>query len=215
MKQNPFNIYTDEYENWFKENELIFQSELLAVKQIIPNNKKGIEIGIGSGLFAEKLNIKFGIDPSERMLEFAKQRNIIVEKGIAENLPYDNNSFDFALFITSICFIDNPIKAIKETHRILKNDGEIIIGIIDKDSSLGQILENNKNESKFYKYAKFFSIKEISELMEVGGFLITEIFQTLTNENIKTVEQPTKGYGKGSFVVIKGKKKTGNNVYKK
>ena len=45
MKQNPFNIYTDEYENWFKENELIFQSELLAVKQIIPNNKKGIEIG--------------------------------------------------------------------------------------------------------------------------------------------------------------------------
>ena len=61
MKQNPFNIYTNEYENWFKENELIFQSELLAVKQIIPNNKKGIEIGIGSGLFAEKLNIKENI----------------------------------------------------------------------------------------------------------------------------------------------------------
>jgi len=213
MKRNPFNIYTDEYENWFKENELIFQSELLAIKQIIPNNEKGIEIGIGSGLFAEKLNIKFGIDPSEKMLEFAKQRNIIVEKGIAENLPYDNNSFDFALFITSICFVDNPAKAIKETHRILKNDGEIIIGIIDKDSSLGQILEKNKNESKFYKYAKFFSVKEISELIEIGGFFVTEIFQTLINENIKTVEKPAKGYGKGSFVVIKGKKKAGNNIY--
>ena len=213
MKQNPFDINTNEYENWFKENELLFQSELLAVKQIIPSNKKGIEIGVGSGLFAEKLKIKYGIDPSEKMLKLAKKRNVLVEKGVAENLPYDNNSFDFAIFVTSICFVDNPVKAIKETHRILKNDGEIIIGIIDKNSILGQILEKNKEKSKFYKYAKFFSVEEIIELIEAGGFMITEIFQTLIDENNDVIEQPIKGYGKGSFVVIKGEKiKAGNNV---
>jgi ubiquinone/menaquinone biosynthesis C-methylase UbiE len=212
MKENPFDIFTNEYEKWFAENELIFQSELLALKQVVPNNKKGVEIGVGSGLFAERLNIKFGIDPSDKMLEIAKRRNIIVNKGVAEHLPYENNDFYFALFVTSICFVENPAKAINETFRILKNTGDIIIAIIDKDSSLGQILEKDKNDSKFYKYAKFFSVKEIIELLEVGGFMISEILQTLTNENIITVEQPIKGFGKGSFVVIKGKKKAGNRV---
>jgi len=174
MKKNPFDIFTNEYEKWFEENELIFQSELLALKQVVPNNKKGVEIGVGSGLFAERLNIKFGIDPSDKMLEIAKRRNIIVNKGTAEHLPYENNDFDFALFVTSICFIENPAKAINETFRILKNPGDIIIAIIDKDSSLGQILEKDKNDSKFYKYAKFFSVKEIIELIEVGGFMISD-----------------------------------------
>ncbi len=46
MKENPFDLFTNEYENWFKENELIFQSELLALKQVIPIEKVGIEIGV-------------------------------------------------------------------------------------------------------------------------------------------------------------------------
>ena len=211
MKNNPFDIHTEQYENWFKKNDTIFQSELLALKQVVPIGNKGIEIGIGSGIFAQKLDIKYGIDPSDTMLSYARQRNIKVEKGIAENLPYPDNSFDFSLFMTSICFVDNPVKAIEEARRILQNNGEIIIAIIDKESSLGKNLEQNKNESEFYKNANFFSTKEIIELMEVGGFEITEIYQTLTNANNKMIEQPAKGYGKGSFVVIKGIK-AGNKV---
>ena len=46
MKNNPFDICTDEYENWFKENNKLFQSELLALKQVVPTDKKGLEIGI-------------------------------------------------------------------------------------------------------------------------------------------------------------------------
>ena len=214
MKNNPFDTHTKQYEDWFKKNDTIFQSELLALKQVVPTGNKGIEIGIGSGIFAEKLNIKYGIDPSEKMLNYARQRNLEVKKGVAENLPYSDNSFDFALFMTSICFVENPAKAIEETHKMLQNNGEIIIAIIDKEGSLGQILERNKNESEFYKYATFFSVQEIIKMIEFCGFVITEIYQTLTSENIKMIEQPTKGYGKGSFVVIKGIK-AGNNVYKK
>jgi len=211
MINNPFDIHTRQYEDWFKKNDTIFQSELLALKQVIPIGNKGIEIGIGSGIFAEKLNIKYGIDPSEKMLNYARQRNLEVKKGVAENLPYSDNNFDFALFMTSICFVENTAKAIEETHRILQNNGEIIIAIIDRKSSLGQILERNKNESEFYKHATFFSVQEIIEMIELGGFVITEIYQTLTSENIKIIEQPTKGYEKGSFVVIKGIK-AGNKV---
>lgn len=206
MKDNPFDIFTDEYENWFKENELIFQSELLALKQVIPIGKEGIEIGIGSGIFAEKLNIKFGIDPSDRMLDYAKQRNLVAQKGFAENLPYPDKSFDFAAFITSICFVSNPEKALKEAHRIIKDKGDLIIAFIDKESSLGKTLELEKEDSKFYRHAKFYSVNEMTSMIVNYHFEITEIIQTLTEMKLKNPENPMKGHGNGSFVVIKGKK---------
>jgi uncharacterized protein YjfI (DUF2170 family) len=78
MVQNPFDIYSEEYEEWFEENKTTFKSELLAIRQVMPISKKGIEIGIGSEIFAEQLGIKFGIDPSESMLELARKRNLIV-----------------------------------------------------------------------------------------------------------------------------------------
>ena len=114
MAHNTFDSLTSEYEKWFIENGNLFRSELLALKQVVPVGKEGIEIGIGSGIFAEKLGIKSGIDPSEDMLSVARKRGRNVVKGVAENLPYVDASFDFAAFITSICYVDNPGKAIKE-----------------------------------------------------------------------------------------------------
>ncbi len=172
MNINPFNIYIEEYEDWFKKNEIIFQSELLALKQVIPIGKKGIEIGIGSGIFAEELNIKYGIDPSDKMLNYARQRNLNVDKGFAENLPYSDSSFDYAVFITSICFIDNPVKALKEAHRVIKDNGVLIIAFISKESSLGQILTSEKEESKFYRTANFFSVAEMISLIESNKFKV-------------------------------------------
>jgi|SRR5690554_3421133 len=207
MKENPFDLFSDDYESWFKENEIIFQSELRALKQLIPIGKIGVEIGVGSGIFAEKLNIKFGIDPSDKMLHYARQRNISVELAYAENLPYPSNSFDFAVFITSFCFIEHPEKALSEACRIIKNEGDLIIAFIDKESALGKVLEMERKESKFYKQAKFYSVNEMTSMIEKSDFEITEIVQTLFDLNSNVPENPIKGHGKGSFVVIKGKKK--------
>jgi ubiquinone/menaquinone biosynthesis C-methylase UbiE len=206
MNQNPFNIYTEEYEKWFKENENTFQSELLAIRQVVPIGKKGIEIGIGSGIFAEQLDIKFGIDPSEKMLDLARKRDLNVVNGFAENLPFPDESFDFAAFITSICFIKNPEKAIKEAYRILRKEGEIIIAFIDKHSKLGQILDKEKDSSKFYSVASFCSVSEIIKIIENNEFKVSKIIQTLIDIDVRLVEQPLEGFGKGSFVVIKAKK---------
>lgn len=103
---------------------------------MVPVEKTGVEIGIGSGIFAEQTGIRFGIDLSEKMLEYARQRGLEVQNGVAENLPYENESFDFAVFITSICFVENPELAVKEAYRILKNQGEIIITILEKKAVL-------------------------------------------------------------------------------
>lgn len=205
-KQNPFDTLASEYEAWFVENKVLFQSELLALKRMVPADKKGVEIGIGSGIFAEQLGIRYGIDPSETMLEYARQRGLEVQNGVAENLPYENESFDFAVLINSICFIDDPERAVKETYRILKNQGEIIIAILDRETRFGKFLESNKKKSQFYKHARFFSVPEIRELLKKNNFRVVQTVQTLEDPATRRIEDPEDGYGKGSFVVIKGMK---------
>ncbi|PID29841.1 MAG: SAM-dependent methyltransferase [Candidatus Cloacimonadota bacterium] len=206
MKNNPFNEYTREYENWFKKNENLFRSELLALKEAVPKNKNGVEIGIGSGIFAEKLNIKFGIDPAENMLKIAKERNLSVTLGSAESLPYEDDSFDFAVFITSLCFIDKPLLALREAYRITKKNGNLITAFIDRESFLGKMILNRKNPGKFYEHAHFYSVKEIIEMTEKSNFVVEEIYQTLIDLETNEPEKPLKGFGKGSFIVIKSKK---------
>ena len=206
MEHNPFDSLCSEYESWFVENKTLFQSELLALRQVVPVGNKGIEIGIGSGIFAEQLGIHFGIDPSENMLEYARKRGLDVKKGIAEKIPYEAESFDYAALITTICFVENPQQSIKEAYRILKDNGEIIIAIIDKETPFGKFLDEGKRKSRFYKNANFYSAMEIVNLLTTNSFRVDRILQTLENPGSTIIEDPTEGYGKGSFVVIKGNK---------
>ena len=65
----PFEKYSEKYEDWFERNEFVYKSEIQALKELLPKVKKGIEIGVGSGRFAVPLGIKTGVDPSPRMRE--------------------------------------------------------------------------------------------------------------------------------------------------
>lgn len=68
MKQGiPYEIFADEYEAWFSENHHLFMSEVEAIRRLIPEFDKGLEIGVGTGLFAQKLGIKEGVEPSSAM----------------------------------------------------------------------------------------------------------------------------------------------------
>ena len=196
------------YDNWFIENKYAFLSELQAVKSIFPKNKDGIEIGIGSGIFAEPLNITEGIDPSAAMRQKAKQKGISVINAVAENLPYKTESKDFALMITSICFVDDINKSFNEAKRVLKNGGDLIIGFVDKDSPIGKLYLKYKSGSQFYKEATFYGTEELHELLTNNGFEVIETVQTIFGnlQDIKVEQETRKGYGKGSFVVIKAKK---------
>ena len=207
-KIEPFEKHYDKYEDWFVRNEFAYQSELNAVKELLPKKGIGVEIGVGSGRFAAPLGIKYGVDPSEKMLEIAKQRGIEVKTGIAEKLPYDDASFDYALMVTTICFVDDIEQSFREAYRILKNDGKLIIGFVDKDSKIGKEYQKIKDKSLFYGPAIFFSVKEVESYLKKVGFNSFAYKQTIfdTLDNIKSVQPVKDGYGEGSFVVILAKK---------
>ena len=201
--ETAFDKNTLEYDNWFEKHSNIYQSEILALKEAIPMNKKGVEIGSGTGRFSLPFKINIGVEPSFNMSKFAEQKGMTIINAVAENLPFHNHSFDFALLVTTVCFLSDIPKSFSEVHRILKPQGEIILAIIDKNSDLGKKYEIEKSENKFYKDAHFHSTQEITELLKQADFHNFSYWQTLTNTNTNEIEQPKHGFGEGSFVVIK------------
>ena len=151
------------------------------------------------------LEIKDGIDPSLPMRKMAKERGLNVIDGVAENLPYADKSTDFALMVTTICFVDDVKKAFQEVFRVLKNKGSFIIGFVDKNSPLGEIYLKNKDKSLFYKDAVFYSTEEVYRYLWETDFTIEKTYQTVFGilDEITEEQKFLTGYGKGSFVVIK------------
>ena len=207
-KTEPFDSYSDEYDQWFIEHEYVFQSELKAIRKVLPVSGRGIEIGVGSGIFAEPLGILEGIDPSPAMRAKARQRNINVIDAVAENLPYADESVDFAVMITTLCFVDDLYQCLSEARRVLKDGGTLIIGFVDKDSPVGQLYLQHRDESVFYRNAVFYSSEELSRILNKTGFGIEKIFQTVFGklDEIDRVQDVLEGYGKGSFVAMSVKK---------
>ena len=207
-KISPFENYPDEYDNWFVTNKHVFQSELNAIRKVLPSRGEGVEIGVGSGIFAEPLGITEGIEPSRVMREKAKQRNINAINAVAENLPYPDRSIDFTLMVTTICFVDDIYRSFNEAYRVLKNAGSLIIGFVDKNSPIGTMYLEHKDESIFYKDAVFYGTAELYDILNKTGFEIENTYQTVFGEidKIRTIQDVLEGYGKGSFIVIKAKK---------
>jgi len=204
----PFEKYSEKYEDWFERNKFVYESEIQAIKELFPKVKKSIEIGVGSGKFAVPLGIKIGIDPSPRMRKIAQRKGIKVIDAVAEELPFENSQFELVLMVTTICFVDNLGLAFREIYRILKPGGYLIIGFVDRDSSLGKIYQQHKENSLFYKIATFYSTKEVIYNLSKVGFKEFDFRQTIFHglNEIKDVEPAKEDYGEGSFVVIRARK---------
>jgi SAM-dependent methyltransferase len=204
-----FEKHAQEYDEWFDENKAIYKSEILALKDLIPREGIGLEIGVGTGRFAIPLGIKIGVEPAKAMADMARKRGIDVREARAEALPFDDKSFDFVLMVTTICFLKNPIQALEEIKRVLKPGGCIIIGMIDRNSPLGETYERKKITSKFYKYANFYSLDQVLNWLTNLDFGHVVTHQTVFKSpgQINAVEPFKEGHGKGAFVVIAAKKK--------
>jgi ubiquinone/menaquinone biosynthesis C-methylase UbiE len=204
---NIFERYYKKYDAWYDKHKFAFLSEIEAIKKVLPRDEKGLEIGVGTGRFASRLGIKYGVDPSENMLKIAKKRGIDVHRAQGERLPFDSSALDYITIIITLCFVKDPVKVLIEAKRVLKKRGKVIIGIIDKDSFLGRFYQGKK--SLFYRQAHFFGVKEVTNLLKMSGFGRISYYQTIYKfpGKMNSVEKPKKGFGKGGFVVISGEKR--------
>jgi ubiquinone/menaquinone biosynthesis C-methylase UbiE len=199
---NIFDRYYEKYDAWYDNNVFAYLSEIKALRKVLPKKGAGLEIGVGTGRFAAALGIKYGIDPSEKMLDIAEKRGITVKPGYGEKIPFGDSFFDYAAIIITLCFVNDPAGVLRDSARVLKKNGKIIIAIIDKNSFLGESYREGKRV--FYKKARFFSVMEITGLLKRSGFGKITYYQTIFKfpKEMNSVENPIKGFGKGAFAVI-------------
>ncbi|OGP30800.1 MAG: hypothetical protein A2073_05065 [Deltaproteobacteria bacterium GWC2_42_11] len=140
-----------------------------------------LDIGCGTGNYTYEIKKRggkaIGMDTDFYMVLFAKDKAIVSGTkplfivGNAEVMPFKEKVFDGVLEVASLCFIQHPEKTIKEMHRILKPEGIIAIGELNR-LSYWAFLRRTKGWFKetVYKHARFFSIRTLTEMLHETGF---------------------------------------------
>jgi len=205
-RTQPFEAHTARYEHWFSRHDLAYRSELRALAPLVGRPARALEVGVGTGRFAQPLGIGVGLDPSPQMLEVARRRGIAVVRGVAEALPFGDVAFDLVLVVTTICFVDDAGHMLREVRRVLVPGGAVVIGFIDRTSRLGRHYETHRQENVFYRDATFYSADEVAHLLEDNGFRAHTWTQTLRRPlgEPTEVEVPGPGTGQGAFVAVRG-----------
>ncbi len=223
LEVSAFEETAKEFDYWFDKNRKVFESEFLAEKGLLTNAENAVSIGVGSGLFASKLGIKYGVEPADGMAELARQRGIEVKKGTAEEVPYPDGTFDTVLLSTILSYVGDPQRAIDEAYRILEPGGHIVVSFLTREGSYAMLYESAYLRGRhdpeisppdpyplpFIRGAKWVTTAQVTALLQNAGFTDLRYVQTLrrhpkyTNEEVET---PVKGYKEGDFIVVKGTK---------
>jgi len=206
--KSPFEEHVKTYEQWFERNKAVYGSELRAVGHFVDTDSRGLEVGVGTGRFAEPFNITEGVEPSSAMARIAEKRGVNVAIGTGESLPLSNEVFDFVLVVTTICFFEDALTALKECFRVIRKGGWIVVGFVDRNTPLGETYLRKQEENVFYRNASFYSADEVLSLLAEAGFSNFETVQTVFGrlEDITSEQDFRAGYGEGGFVVIQGNK---------
>jgi len=117
------------------------KAALIASELTINPDDLLLDVGCGDGKALAAFDCKkIGIDPSIALL---KQADIPVVQGIAEKLPFPDNTFDIVVSLTAIhhCDVD---RALDEMKRVAKRD--IIVSVL-KTSEKAPSIEKTVTES--------------------------------------------------------------------
>jgi ubiquinone/menaquinone biosynthesis C-methylase UbiE len=95
-----------------------------------------LEVAIGTGLnlphYPADVTVT-GIELSPAMLAIARQRaadlgrDVDLRTGDAEDLPFDDDSFDTVVCALALCVIPDPVAAIAEMRRVLVPGGRLLL----------------------------------------------------------------------------------------
>jgi len=169
-----------EYDSWFEES-LLFDIELAALKEIeTPLLGLKLEIGVGPGRFAKEIGVAFGVDPAINPLYLSQKRGIWVIQATGEELPMGSKSMRTVYLLFALCFLADPLQVIKETSRVLKEGGHLVLGMIPSSGPWGQSLEVKKKDGHpFYEYARFYDMITVESWLKEVGFQMVETRSSL------------------------------------
>ncbi|HTW92364.1 MAG TPA: methyltransferase domain-containing protein [bacterium] len=205
---DPFETLAAGYDAWYDgKGRLAFEIELAALRPLMADlPRPWLEVGVGTGRFAQALGIPFGIDPSPALLALARQRGIEVLYGEGEELVFRAASFGTVFLLTTWEFLSDPLRVLRQCRRVLRPEGRLVNAYLDRDGKWGSsYLERGRQGHPLFSHAHFDRYEDVARLTEQAGFEILNTVSTLFRGPGETLamEETRPGFVRGaSFVVV-------------
>ena len=141
-----------------------------------------LDIGCGGGATLKRLLKRspggkvYGIDISEESVTKAKDlnkqqlgRQVFVEQGSADSLPWENQKFDVVTAVETVYFWPDLPKCFQEVKRVLKPGGQfaIMLEVIEGDSMWTNVVEG----------MTVYSPEKLKDMLEQAGCSDVEVFR--------------------------------------
>ena len=148
FEHEGWELVADKYHQYF---EQLTRQTIPVLMENIKSGTKVIDVASGPGYVAEAAAEKgctvTGVDFSAVMVERAKSLfpKINFVEGDAENLSFDDQSFDDYLMNFGLLHLEHPEKALAEAHRVLRKGGTAAFTVWappDRSAGFRCVLEN-------------------------------------------------------------------------
>lgn len=174
--------------------QIIRDAEWAEIENHIPRESKFLDVGCGAGYSlmraSQDLNCEVeGIDAdpgSHGVGRFIKNMvdTVPIKQGFAENLPYENETFDVVYSSHVLEHVNDEAKSLAEMKRVLKKDGVLIIGMPTSNMA---------------------TLNYISQLIFTTHIKIYEFFRNIFSKNvlnnfIKIFRIPSHSYPRGNSI---------------
>lgn len=173
--RNPFETGAAEYDGWYDSafGAAVLRAEVACLEPLVPRSgAPSLEVGVGTGRFADALGVTVGLDPSAEMLALAAARQVEAVRGVAEALPFRDGVFQASMFVTTLEFVADVASTLREATRVTRPDGVVVIGFIPASGAwAAQYREQAASGESVFASAHFFDLDELRQVAGEAGFV--------------------------------------------
>jgi len=131
-----------------------------------PDARSALEIGTGTGRFARWLSgmdwRMVGLDISAPMLtEAARRDGGVFVRADASALPFATGVFDVALMVTTLEFLPDPRRALREAARVARRG--VVLGVLNRWHPLAW--QRRRSGLPLWQVAHFYTPPELTNLV--------------------------------------------------
>ena len=146
--------------------------------------RRVLDIGCGHGIGLKALldaGLEVtGLDPSPYMLDIARMQlgnQADLHRGMAEDLPFEDNAFHYACISKTLEFVELPEKTLEETLRVTRD--RVFIGLVNRHALSTNIEKCSDLPISFCNQARFIGLLKLKKMIRRLAGNVPVSFQAL------------------------------------
>ena len=169
----------------------VFQAEIEYLLEHLAGCEDILSVGCGPAVIESALSERgfrvTGLDVSQEALDRAPDhvRKVVAR---AEDMPFPKSSFDAAVYVASLQFIEDYTKAIARTAGVLRPDGRLIVMLLNPESDFfkGKFRDPNS----YVRKIRHTGLREIESVVAEDFDIQTEYFLGIKGDSIFESRDP-------------------------